>query len=101
MTTVTNIKFSFKSKNKIYDICKDFDIKCYTKNHNFIIRADFCVFSFLGKNRQFVNVTGVQNVDQIKKSILFFSKITGINLSQFFDWAFFLRLTWKKNYSKQ
>lgn len=85
MTTVTNIKFSFKSKNEVYDIRKDFDIKCYTKNHNFIIRTNFCVFSFLGKNRRFVNVTGVQDVDQIKKATLFFSKITGIKVSQFFD----------------
>lgn len=84
---ITNIKFSFRSRKKI-DRKKIQNIKkiiSYEKNHNFIIRYKKSVFTLLGKSLYHINCTGLKTFCDVKKNILFFSKISKINFNFFFN----------------
>ena len=59
-------------------------IKCYTKNHNFVIRHGKTVFSLLGRCLQNVNCTGLKNLEELVKSIFYFSFYSKIDITNFY-----------------
>ena len=86
LITVTNVKFSFKCRKAVNKniFMSNNKIRCYTKNHNFIIRDGKAVFSLLGRSLHHVNCTGITSKDQLKKAIFNFSFFSEIDVLDFF-----------------
>ena len=85
---VTNIKFHFRCKKNIdFEIIKkNHEVVFYVKNSNFILRTKHGVFSFLGKHKRFVNVTGLKNHRDVENAIYHFEKMSKID--RFFFYGF-------------
>ena len=75
--SITNIKISFLCNKKIEinnDICISY-YKCY----NLIVKYDNYTYTFLGKNKSHINITGINSFSDVKTAILaltFFFKFT-------------------------
>ena len=82
--SVTNIKFSFYSDQKIRKFSTDSAIfSVYVKSKNLIIKTEYGTFSLLAGNRNNVNCTGLDNAQKIKKAVIFFAKISNQKLYSF------------------
>lgn len=86
---VTNIKIHFRCKKNIdFEIIKkNREVVFYVKNSNFILRTSYGVFSFLGKNKRFVNVTGLKSHRDVEKAICYFEKMSKIDRNFFYGFS--------------
>ena len=82
--SITNIKISFLC-NKIIEINNDICLSYY-KCYNLIVKYDNYTYTFLGKNKSHINITGINSISDVKSAIIaltFFSNLQLINFKNF------------------
>ena len=66
--TITNVKISFLC-DKIAEINNDVCINYY-KCYNLIVKYDNYTYTFLGKNKSHINITGTNSISDVKSAII-------------------------------
>ena len=83
-TRITNIKISFKCHENV-SVKESAVVLSYHTRNNLIIKFSSYTCTILGKNHNFVNLTGLRKFEDIEKSVselLKVSNITRANLSE-------------------
>ena len=79
--TITNIKISFLC-NKIAEINNDVCINYY-KCYNLIVKYNNYTYTFLGKNKTHLNITGINSILNVESAIIGLTIFSNLQLNNF------------------
>ena len=79
--SITNIKISFLC-NKKAEINNDVCISYY-KCYNLIVKYDNYTYTFLGKNKSHLNITGINSILNVETAIIGLTRFSNLQLSNF------------------
>ena len=79
--TITNIKISFFC-NKNVEINNDVCINYY-KCYNLIVKYENYTYTFLGKNKSHLNITGINSILNVESAIIGLTFFSNLQLSNF------------------
>ena len=65
---VTNIKISFFYDSQL--LINEAKCLSYFKKHNFIVKSKDFSYTFLGRSKQHVNITGIKSFNELKNSVI-------------------------------